>query len=230
MKYPGYAIKVLINGAHYATNGVDVDETVQGLNVTDSEGLPGCAGGVGGVSYNITNSTNAANCVVTLTATPSQAIIAGMQVTLAGVTGATALDGAWEVTAANMSANTVTINNPTAPGTGSAGTLTVGGLVSVGTQAKVGGPSTATITIKKPTWDDAQNPYNLSPFLFGVGTYDRIQIYPQGVGSNINAEPLWDFYSALTTRLTLNNDVNALEPLSVTYESDGGYLIPYKFP
>ncbi len=218
-------MKVTINGARYATNGVDVDESAQDLDTTDSEGLPGCGGGiasVGGVTYTITSGTNAAPCALTLSATPSPELVVGQQVTLVGTTGATSFAGTYIVTV--VAGAVITLDNTVAPGGAiTGGVMTVGGLVQIGTKSKVAGPKAATITIKKPTWDSGQNPYFLAPFEFSVQGYDQIAIFPEGVGSGA---PLWLFYSALLTRATFNNDVNALEPLSVTYVSDGGYLTP----
>ncbi len=228
MKWAGMNVKAILNGFHYRINRISVRTQAQAQNVTDSEGIPGNQGIGGKLKIAVLTVTNANPTVVTFSAAPTFPLKVGQYVSFSGFVTATNLNGiAFTITAVN-SPTVITVTTPTLTlADAGGGFCQPGGIPIVGSSAAVAAPYKSVVQATKPTWEDDQDPFDV-PFAISPQTFDQLLIFPNTTTAAPpqTAAAVFAFPSLLCTEASFENDVNALEPISVSWESDGAIFQP----
>jgi hypothetical protein len=92
---------------------------------------------------------------------------------------------------------------------------------TAGYHVSVGANQVATVTITNAGFDPLENPW-VAPRLVRANTFCSLLIYLNGLGS-----VSWGFPSFHILRSTQRLDVNALEPVTFSGESNGLYTTPF---
>jgi hypothetical protein len=92
---------------------------------------------------------------------------------------------------------------------------------TAGYHVSVGANRVATVTIVNAGFDPLENPW-LAPRVIASDTFIALVIYLNGVNSQS-----WGFSSFHVLRSSQRLDVNALEPVTFTGESNGFYSTPF---